>query len=261
MEDSKKKGIERLIEVMEILRSENGCPWDREQTLQSLKPYIIEEAFEVVEAIDEHPEKLKDELGDLLLQVVFQAQIASETELFNFTDVADGIVNKLIRRHPHVFGDSSVESSKDVIVNWNKIKKDTEEKKYLMDGIPVAMPALGLAQRFSDRASSIGFDWEKWEDALLKFEEELGELREALASGNSDEIFHEAGDLLFAASSIVRKIGVNSEEALRSSAKRFKERFNIMEEINSDIIEGNLSLEELEECWQQAKKEIAKKRA
>jgi len=253
-----KKGIERVREIMKTLRSEKGCPWDREQKIETLKPYIIEEAFEVVEAIDGDMKDLPDELGDLLLQVVFVSQIAEESGKFNFDDVCDKISEKLIRRHPHVFGDVTVKDSGDVLKNWNMIKREKEERKNLLDGIPTAMPAMLLAQRYADRAATIGFDWERWEDVIPKFDEEMVELKESIASGNRDEIFHEIGDVLFAAVNLSRKLGINAEEALKGCAKRFKERFTKMEEIKPEMLSSHLSLEALEELWQQAKRELKK---
>ncbi|HNT29117.1 MAG TPA: nucleoside triphosphate pyrophosphohydrolase, partial [bacterium] len=180
---TEQRGIERLKAIMATLRGECGCPWDRKQTIPSLKPYVIEEAYEVVEAMDEGPDELQDELGDLLLQVVFIAQMAQEEGLFDFDSVAERISDKLVRRHPHVFGTTQVKDADEVVQNWNQIKKDKEAKKYLMDGIPTAMPATLLTQRYADRAASVGFDWGRWEDTLAKIAEETAELKEAVASG------------------------------------------------------------------------------
>ena len=170
-------GIERLKAIMATLRGPNGCPWDRKQSIPSLKPYIIEEAYEVVEAIDQGTDELQDELGDLLLQIVFVSQMAQEQGLFDFDSVAERISDKLVRRHPHVFGDTKVADADEVVQNWNQIKKDKEAKKYLLDGIPTAMPATLLTQRYADRAASVGFDWGKWEDTLAKITEETDELK------------------------------------------------------------------------------------
>jgi len=191
------------------------------------------------------------------LQVVFASQIASEEGKFTFKDVADAISDKLIRRHPHVFGDTLVKDADEVLANWNQIKKEKEEKKFLLDGIPTAMPAMLIADRYASRAATIGFDWEKWSDVLPKFDEEMGELMEAIESGNKDEIFHEMGDVLFVTVNLARKLGINSEEALKACAGRFRSRFNKMEEINSEIVSKKLSIEELEKLWQEAKKRIA----
>ncbi len=254
------KPIDRLLEVMAVLRSEKGCPWDRKQTIATLKPYIIEEAFEVVDAIDQGGRELVDELGDLLLQVVFAAQIASEEGKFSFDDVASSITEKLVRRHPHVFGETVVKDADEVITNWNRIKKEREEKKYLLDGVPSAMPSAILAQRYTDRAASVGFDWEKWEDVLPKIDEELDELKESIATGDRDEIFHEMGDLLFAVVNLSRKLGINSDEALRACSARFRERFNKMEDLNPAVVDGTMDIDSLEELWQEAKRSLKKEK-
>lgn len=254
------RGIERLKAIMATLRGENGCPWDRKQSIASLKPYIIEEAFEVVEAIDQGTDELEDELGDLLLQIVFVSQMAQEQGLFDFDAVAERISEKLVRRHPHVFGTTQVKDADEVVQNWNQIKKDKESKKYLMDGIPTAMPATLLTQRYADRAASVGFDWGKWEDTLAKISEETAELKEAVASGDADKTFHEMGDLLAAVVNLARKLGVNPEDSLRHCALRFRDRFNKMEDLDPTVTDGKHSLDDLEALWQRAKKELAKRR-
>lgn len=258
-----KKQIDRLIEIMAILRSENGCPWDKKQTITSLRPYIIEEAFETVEALDSFDknkpdsiDNLKKELGDLLLQVVFVSQMAREQKLFNFEDVAKALSDKLTVRHPHVFGDDQADTSEEVLEKWNQIKKQKENKKYLLDGIPIAMPAINLSQRYTSRASTVGFDWKKWEDVLDKIEEEKTELLEAIEIGKKEEIEHELGDLLFAVVNLGRKLGVDSEKALKSCAARFKQRFDKMEDINPDFVDERKPLDELEDLWQSAKQKL-----
>jgi len=257
------KQIDRLLEIMAILRSENGCPWDKKQTITSLRPYIIEEAFETVEALDsfdrndrDSVDNLKKELGDLLLQVVFVSQMANEEKLFNFEDVAKSLSDKLTVRHPHVFGDDTADTSEEVLEKWNQIKKQKENKKYLLDGIPIAMPAINLSQRYASRASTVGFDWEKWEDVLDKVEEEKTELLEAIEIGEKEEVEHELGDLLFAVINLGRKLGIDSEKALKSCAGRFKQRFDKMEDINPDFVDERKSIRELEDLWQSAKKEL-----
>lgn len=258
-----KKGISKLLEIMSILRSPNGCPWDREQSIQSLRPYIIEEAFETVEALDmfeeSNPESVNElvkELGDLLLQVVFVSQMASEKKLFNFEKVADAISEKLIVRHPHVFGDQTVQNSAEVLTNWNLIKKKKENRKYLLDGIPKAMPAVLLCQRYASRAASVGFDWADWKDVMVKINEETQELIEAVETKNQIEIEHELGDMLFAVVNLGRKLGVDSEKALKLCSDRFKNRFDKMEELDPEFINGKKPLDELEALWQKAKKEL-----
>ncbi len=262
---SELSGIGKLLEVMAVLRGENGCPWDKEQSIQSLRPYIIEEAFETVEALDEFdrsiPEsviELKKELGDLLLQVVFIAQMACEENIFDFNDIAETLTHKLVSRHPHVFGEDHCRNSAEVLTNWNLIKRKKEERKHLLDGIPRSMPAVLLAQRYAGRAASVGFDWEKWEDVTDKIEEERLELLEAVKTGDMNEIEHELGDLLFAVINLGRKLGVDNEKALKMCAERFKARFDKMEDLDPSFIEGGRPVAELEELWQKAKKELKK---
>lgn len=258
-------GIEKLLNVMAALRGENGCPWDKEQSIQSLRPYIIEEAFETVEALDEfdrsNPEsvlELKKELGDLLLQVVFIAQMAGEENIFDFNDIAETLTHKLVSRHPHVFGDDHCKDSAEVLTNWNLIKRKKEERKHLLDGIPKSMPAVLLSQRYASRAASVGFDWDKWEDVTDKINEEQAELLEAVKENDAAHIEHELGDLLFAVINLGRKLGVDSEKALKMCAERFKARFDKMEDIDPSFIEGGRPVAELEELWQKAKRELKK---
>ncbi len=261
-----KKNIEKLKETMKILRSEKGCPWDKKQTISSLKPYIIEEAFEVVEAIDnldnskESLDELKKELGDLLLQVVFISQMASEQNLFDFEDVADAINTKLIVRHPHVFGDETVKDADEVLKNWNQIKKDKENKKRLLDGIPQSMPSILLAQRYAERAATVGFDWENVEGPLEKLQEEISELKEAISLGDKKHIFDETGDVLCASVNVARKLEIRADDALKECAKRFKNRFDTMEELNPEVTNSTMTLEEMENLWQKAKQKIAEKK-
>ncbi len=264
---SKTEHIERLIEVMRRLRAPDGCPWDKKQTITSLRPYIIEEAFETVEALDNFSQddpasvrELVKELGDLLLQVIFVSQIASEEGLFSFEDVAAAIADKLIERHPHVFGDETVKDADDVLAKWNRIKKDKEQKKHLLDGIPTAMPAINLAQRYSSRAASIGFDWPDWQSCVPKVREELKEVQVAAESGDAEEIESEIGDLLFAVVNVARKLGVDSEKALKGTAARFRQRFDVMESLNPSLIDGSLSLDEMEALWQEAKSILKEKK-
>ncbi|MBO4699655.1 nucleoside triphosphate pyrophosphohydrolase [bacterium] len=261
----KTEKIEKLLEVMQTLRGEHGCPWDKEQTIQSLRPYIIEEAFETVEALDEldrsNPDtlaELKKELGDLLLQVVFVSQIASEEGLFNFEDVAGAITAKLITRHPHVFGDEKVADSAEVLKNWNLIKKNKESRKHLLDGIPKSMPSVLVSQRYTARAASVGFDWENADGTREKIEEEKAELVEAIAEGDRDHIEEEFGDLMFAVVNYGRKLGLDSEKALKRCAEKFKARFDEMENIDPTFVEGGKPLEYLEELWRKAKKNLNK---
>lgn len=245
-----------LVNIIHRLRAPGGCPWDREQTAKSLTPYIVEEAYEVLDAIDGgRPEDLCEELGDLLLQIVLQAQIAKEQGLFDINDVVKGISNKLIERHPHVFGEVEVETASQVLVNWEKIKKKEKVDRGLFDGLPSRLPALQRAERIGEKAARVGFDWPDGSGVRLKVDEELAELDEALSKGEAGEIRHELGDLLFAVAQWARHLKQPPEDALREGCSRFVERFKKME---SAVIDAGATLEkmdigELEREWQKAK--------
>lgn len=251
----------KLVEIMDTLRGENGCPWDREQGHRSLMPYVIEEAYEVVEAIEEDDmEKLCEELGDLMLQIVFQARIAKEEGNFTIADVLNSINNKLIRRHPHIFGDVSVKNSAEVVKNWEEIKlkeKGVTRRSSLLDGIPFSMPALLHARRLQQRAAEVGFDWENIDGVLEKAEEEIEELREAVKTDNKEKIADELGDLLFVLVNLGRWLKINPEEALRNTSRKFIRRFRHIEKtaqkMNKDLSE--MGLYEMEDIWQDAKNE------
>jgi tetrapyrrole methylase family protein/MazG family protein len=251
---------------MSRLRAPDGCPWDREQTPQTLRRYFIEETYEAIEAIDnDDPELLCEELGDVLLQVVFHAQLAAETGDFNVDDVTDGIVRKLVRRHPHVFGDVDVQDSAEVLRNWEKIKKD--EKKHsearrrdsALDGVPKGLPALMQAMEISKRAVKVGFEWGSLVDVLAKLDEEVAELRAELdaETQNSDRVLAELGDLLFTVVQIARWNKLDPEEALRSMVARFELRFRHMEKRASERGKGLVdhSTAELDKLWEEAKRE------
>jgi tetrapyrrole methylase family protein/MazG family protein len=244
---------------MDMLRGPGGCPWDREQTPESLKKYIIEEAYEVLEAIDAgEAGELTEELGDLLLQVVFQAQLGREEGLFNIDDVLEKITGKLKRRHPHVFGDVEVSGAAEVLQNWEAIKRDEkEERRSLFDGVPVTQPSLRRASRVQQRAATVGFDWPDLEPVMEKFMEEVGELQEALSSGDGDRIFHELGDVLFSAVNLGRHIGVEAEDALRETIRKFQTRFGRIEKSLEDAGRtlDEATLEEMDELWNLAKEE------
>jgi MazG family protein len=250
--------IERLLSIMEQLRV--GCPWDREQTLRTLRPYVLEETYEVLEAIDagdarEH----REELGDLLLQIVFQAQLAKEEGTFDFADVANAISDKLVSRHPHVFGDSQVKDAEGVLRQWAALKR--EEKKArggghsVLEGVPRELPALARADRLTEKASRIGFDWPDAGGARAKLAEELAELDEAVARGEPDEVEHELGDVLFAAANLGRKLGVPPEEALRGAVGRFVARFAHVERelARRGVPHGGATLAEMDALWNEAK--------
>lgn len=252
--------FQKLLDIMDTLRGEGGCPWDLEQDHRSLTPYLIEEAFEVAEAIEGGtPAMLCEELGDLLLQIVFHARISKESSEFDSGDVIDSICRKLIRRHPHIFGTVKVNGSGDVLRNWEQIKmkeKKDSPRKSLLDGIPCSMPSLLLARRLQERAAQVGFDWPDVEGVLDKTREEIGELGEALAGKDPEKIKDELGDLLFALVNVARWAGVNPEEALRHTSRKFTGRFHCIEE--SARKQGrslpDMGLDEMEEIWQESKK-------
>ncbi|MGB9807368.1 MAG: nucleoside triphosphate pyrophosphohydrolase [Thermosulfidibacteraceae bacterium] len=250
-----KHPFDRLVWIMKELRAK--CPWDRVQTWDSLKPYIIEEAYEVVSAIEErNVQKLKEELGDLLLQVVFQSEIASESKEFDIYGVIEFLCEKLIRRHPHVFGDLNVEDKEEVLENWEKIKSsEKKSRESLLDGVPDSLPALLSAYRLQEKASRVGFDWGDITSVWKKVEEELGELKEAVEKGSRDNIEAELGDLLFAIANLARFLDVDPESALRMCNRRFKERFKYIEESlrEKGLKWGDVNLEYLDKLWEEAK--------
>jgi len=245
-----------LCEVIRILRSPDGCPWDRKQTPESLVTNLLEEAHEVVEAIDdEDTEALKGELGDLMMHVVFQADMASDADQFDIDDVLEGVADKLIRRHPHVFGTTEVDSTEDVLRNWEQIKMK-EGRDSVLEGVPKSLSALNRAARLQSRASQVGFDWEEPEHVWDKVAEEIAEIREVSEQENTERIEEEFGDLLFSLVNISRFIGVNAENALRKSTTKFIRRFQSVEQQarseNQDM--HDMSLEELDVYWENAKK-------
>jgi len=248
--------FERLKTVMEILRSPGGCQWDRKQTHQSLLPYLIEEAYEVVEAIEDNDfNALREELGDLLCQIVFHAQLASEKGHFTVDDSAELLIQKLVHRHPHVFGDRKELSPNQVRDQWEQIKVDSGEKKSVLSGIPKSMPALTMAFRIGEKAGGVGFDWKEAEDVLEKLDEEVLEVKQAVENKDKSEITNEIGDLLFAIASLARKLEIDPEIALKKGLQKFRERFDKLEQnINeSDRKFKEYSLDELEVIWQEIK--------
>ena len=250
----------KLIEIMDRLRSPEGCPWDRKQTHQTLKPYLIEEAYEFLDALDrEDDEEIREELGDLLLQIVFHAQIAREGNRFTVDDVAETLVEKLIRRHPHVFGDTTVDGADQVLENWEAIKSREKAEKGLeasaLDGVPRHLPALLRACRIQEKAARVGFDWSHTEEVVEKVREEMEELLKARSSCNPAQIQEELGDLLFALVNLSRFFGVAPEEALTQTIEKFLTRFTYIE---SELkVKGKhprtATLEEMDRLWEQAK--------
>jgi MazG family protein len=253
--------FQRLTGLMARLRAPGGCPWDREQTFDTIKPYTLEETYEVLDAIDRRDwREVAEELGDLLLQVVFYAQMAEEQGLFAVDDSLDAINEKLIRRHPHVFGEESAETAGDVKRIWGEIKAAEKKEKGkhkggLLDSVPRAMPALVEAQQIASRAAAVGFDWETPEQVVAKLHEELGELEEARRGASPAELEGEIGDLLFVLVNLARFVKVDPEQALRRTNAKFRERFAYIER---KLAERGRRLEdsgiaEMEELWQEAK--------
>lgn len=253
-----KKNLEELIEIVRILRSENGCQWDREQTHRSLKPNMLEEAYEAVDAIDNNDMKhLKEELGDVLLQVVLHSQIADEEKAFDIEDVAKELKEKLIRRHPHVFGKVNVNSTQDILDNWEAIKK--EEKSHrtsIMDGISKSQSALMSAQKISKKAVKVGFEWDCEKTLYDCVFSEIEEFKEACANQNKDHSEEEMGDILFAIVNLARWNKIDAEQALLKANKKFIKRFKKMEELAVKPLE-KYSFEEFDSLWKQAKKSDA----
>ncbi len=256
MNSNEKERFDELWRVMQRLRKE--CPWDKEQTHDSIKAATLEETYEAVEAIDNKDyDALRDELGDMLLHIVFHSVIAEENNEFKLTDVIKGITEKLIRRHPHIFGDVKVKDSKEIEKNWEAIKLQ-EGKKSLLEGVPKSLSSLLRAYRIQEKASKIGFDWERKEDVWEKVEEELKEFKEAEQSGDMERTEEELGDLLFSLVNYSRFLKINPENALRLANDKFIKRFSYVEEkINSS---GNnlvdASLEEMDKFWEESKKQL-----
>lgn len=253
-----KRSFDELVALMTTLRGPGGCPWDRKQTLPDLKPYVIEEAYEVVDALDSGERtELLEEIGDLILQAVFIAEITREEGSFDVYDSIGAIHDKLVRRHPHVFAGVEANDAEQVLVNWEKLKRDERkaEEKGILSGVPRALPALLRAGRLTEKAARVGFDWRRTEDVFEKLDEEIGELREAAASGEREKILDEIGDLLFTIANIARKLDVNAEEALQSTNRKFTRRFETME--SKVHGEGRnldqISLEEMDALWNEAK--------
>ena len=264
MENNSSTGekFQKLVEIMARLRAPGGCPWDREQTFDSIKPYTLEETYEVLDAVDRRAwGELAEELGDFMLQAVFFAQMASEEKRFDINDTLDAINQKLIRRHPHIFGDQSAQTGEEVLTIWNKVKAEEKKDKGkaqdgLLSGVPRALPALVEAQQISSRAARAGFDWENAEQVLDKLHEELGEFAEARRMASQDELENEMGDLLFVLVNMARFVKVDPEQALRRTNAKFRQRFAHIErrlaEQGKKLEDSNIG--EMEALWQEAKR-------
>ncbi len=253
--------LQSLTAIIARLRSkQGGCPWDLEQTHKSLIRNLLEETYEVIEAINQNnPQALADELGDLLMQIVFHAQIAAENNEFNIDDVIQAICTKMIRRHPHVFADTQVQSVEDVMTNWEIIKKQEQQnrnRKSILDGVVPYLPALMKAEKVQDKAGKVGFEWDKMDGAADKLTEELNELQQALKNQDETEIEAEFGDLLFSLVNVARYLKIDPEHALNNTTDKFIRRFKYIEEQaqlqHRDLNE--MSLEEMDQLWEKAKR-------
>jgi tetrapyrrole methylase family protein/MazG family protein len=256
--------FEKLVSIMAQLRSAEGCPWDKEQTHNTLRPYLIEEAYEVLEALDlGDDQSFKEELGDLLLQVVFHAQIATEEDRFTIEDISQHIVDKLIRRHPHVFGEVEANTAGEVLNNWEKIKQQERGNKTesVLNGLPAQLPALLRAHRIQEKVAQVNFDWDQINDVLNKVREEFEELADVVGKkeedqNKSDRLEEEMGDLLFSLVNVSRHLNITPEDALRRSNQKFIKRFRYIEDIlqlNGERLD-QASFERLDELWDEAKK-------
>ena len=251
--------FEKLINVMKTLRSPGGCPWDIEQTHESITMGFVEELYEFIEAVeDKDIETMKEELGDLCLHIVFQVQIAKENGEFTMAEVLDSIIEKLIRRHPHVFSDVKVKNSNEVVANWDDIKKQEKQKQHrksVVDGIPRHLPALSKARKVQIKARKVGFDWDKVEDVILKIKEEFNELYEAIEEKDQEHISEELGDVLFSVVNLSRFLDVEPERALHNTVRKFMSRFRAieiaLEEKGTTVQEA--SFEEMDSLWDQVK--------
>ncbi|MFQ5431564.1 MAG: nucleoside triphosphate pyrophosphohydrolase [Nitrospinota bacterium] len=246
------KKLSDLAAIMDRLREEDGCPWDRKQTHESLKNYLIEEAYEVIEAIESGDDAmLREELGDLLFQVIFHSRLAKEKGTFTLEDVLTEISEKMIRRHPHVFGADSLKSSDEVLERWEQIKQKEKKRDSILDGIPASLPALIRAKRIQERAARVGFDWPKTEDVWKKVEEEWEELQQARKNNDHENIVEEIGDMLIAIVNLGRFIDVDADDALKKSINKFIRRFGAIEKHFSENDKNitTATLGEMEEIW------------
>jgi tetrapyrrole methylase family protein/MazG family protein len=251
--------FKKLTEIVDTLMGDNGCPWDKVQTRESLKPYLVEETYETLEALDSNnPEEIKEELGDLLYQVLFHAKISEKKNEFNITDVVESISDKMVHRHPHVFKEENLETPEEVVTQWEEIKskeKGKENRKSVLDGIPPHLPGLLRAQKLQKKAAKHGFDWDKIDDVFDKLDEEVAEFKEAVLSGKEIEMTAELGDIIFVLVNIAKFKKIDAEEALRATNNKFIKRFQHIEAKVAKCGKTlkKTSLEELEKYWQEAK--------
>ena len=259
------KEFDRLIEIVTTLRAPDGCPWDRDQNLYSLKDKMIEEAYELLDAIDNKDiDNIHEELGDLTLHIVMHSLIAEEENLFTIKDVLNRISDKMVRRHPHVFGDEDITKTEDVVKRWDEIKKIEKKGKVsnsILDNVPVSLPSLLKSSKMQKIASKVGFDWKNINDVILKLEEEIGELKSAIANQDKENIEEEIGDILFATVNISNHLKISPDNALRQTNNKFYKRFNYIEKHIQSIGKTfeECSLDELEEIYQIGKKELKTK--
>ncbi|OGW38370.1 MAG: nucleoside triphosphate pyrophosphohydrolase [Nitrospirae bacterium GWD2_57_9] len=252
--------LKDLVDLMATLRGPRGCPWDRKQTTESLKPFLIEETYEVIDALDEgDPAKVREELGDLLFQIIFHAQLAAEKGEFTIKDVIATNVEKMTRRHPHVFGDAKAETAAEVLANWEEIKKKEkgqEQRKSILEGVPRSMPSLIRAHKLQEKAAKVGFDWSRLDEALPKLDEEIAEFKESLQTRDAARIEEELGDIFFMLVNLSRFLEVDPEEALRKTISKFIRRFRYIEESAADAGRSlkEMTLDEMEQLWQESKK-------
>ncbi|OHD71374.1 MAG: nucleoside triphosphate pyrophosphohydrolase [Spirochaetes bacterium RBG_16_49_21] len=260
MEFKQKQPLYILEEIAFILRSEKGCAWDKKQTPLTLRPYLIEEAYELYDAIEKgDADHVREELGDLLMQIYLHAQIAREKNQFTIDDVARAIIDKIIHRHPHVFGDEEINDADEVIRRWEKIKKKEKgDGRSLLEGVPLHLPALLKAYRVQQKVSRVGFDWERIEDVSSKLDEEVMELKKALESADKGKIDEEAGDILFSIANILRFININPEEALLKTIDKFIARFNDIEKRAHQMKKNleDMDIAEMELLWKEAKDHV-----
>ncbi len=260
MEFKEKRPLYRFEEIITALRGENGCPWDKKQTHQSLRPYLIEEAYEALDAIESgDPLHIREELGDILLQIYLHAEIAREQNQFTIDDIAESIIKKIILRHPHVFGDAQVRDADHVADRWEQIKKaEKPHRESILDGVPKHLPALLKAYRIQQKVSRVGFDWERIEDIAAKLDEEVGELKSAITTSDKEKITEEAGDILFSIANLLRFMQINPEEALEQTNIKFIKRFQYIEKRSAEREKQieDMTIDEMESLWQEAKGKV-----
>lgn len=247
----------KLLSIISTLRGENGCDWDKEQTFDTIKPYVIEETYELIDAINNKDfSNIKEELGDLMLQVVLLSQIAKENELFTINDVLNDINDKLIRRHPHVFGDTTLKGSKNVLKQWETIKKsENKERKSILDGIPNSLPTMNKSYKLMDRAARVGFEYKNTTDSFNKIKEEFDEMKEAFESNDKAHLEEELGDLIMTIIDFARMNNINPDSALSRTNKKFMRRFSYIENKASSLNKklDDMTLEEMDSIWNECK--------